>query len=133
MARVSDIIFCLNSTNLPGQGVCANTILTTIMPEYIPGLFTFSVVITILGVDVSTEHPITISFSHEGTPVADVTSQIPSMEDQSNLPQEYKGVNLALNWNNINFQEQGEYSLKVMVDGQEVGNKTIFVKGKNQI
>lgn len=133
MARVSDIIFCLNSTNFPGQGVCANTILTTITPEYIPGLFTFSVVITILGVDMSTEHSIAISFSHKDTPVADVTGQIPSMEDQSNLPQEYKGINLSLNWNNINFQEEGEYSLKVMVDGEEVGSKTIFVKGKNQI
>lgn len=132
MARVSDIIFCLNSTNLPGQGVCANTILTTIMPDYIPGLFTFSVVITILGVDTSAEHSIVITFSYKDTIIANVEGHIPSMDDQSNLPQEYKGINLSLDWNNINFQEDGEYSLKVVLDGEEIGGKDIYVKGKNR-
>ena len=44
MANVFDIIFCLKATNFEEQGVCATTILTALTPEYIPGLFTFSVI-----------------------------------------------------------------------------------------
>ena len=132
MLRVSDIIFCLNATNLPGQGACANTILTAITPEYIPGLYTFSVVITILDLDTSRDHTISICFFREDDVVANIEGPIPSMGDQSNLPQEYKGVNLTIGWNNINFTNEGEYCLKVAIDGTEIGEKTIYVKGKNQ-
>ncbi len=132
MAKVSDIIFCLNATNLPGQGVCANTILSAITPEYIPGLYTFSVVITILGIDTSVDHSIGLSFSTKDDVIANVEGPIPAMEEHSNLPLEYKGVNLTVDWSNINFKTDGEYCLKVAVDGAVIGNKTIYVKGKNQ-
>lgn len=132
MAKVADIIFCLNATNLPGQGACANTILTTITPDYIPGLYTFSVVITILALDTTSNHALEISFACGEEEVARIEGEIPPMEDPSNLPAEYKGVNLSINWNNINFKTEGEYCLKIVVDGDEVGSKTVFVKGKNQ-
>ena len=130
MAKIYDIIFCLNATNFPGQGACANTILSAITPEYIPGLFTFSVVMTIT--DLLAEHSIEIDFASENDQVVHLEGSIPSIPDNSNLPNEHKGINLTLDWNNINFKEAGLYTLTVKVDGEFIGSKSIFVKGKNQ-
>ena len=62
MANVSDVIFCLRATNIEGQGACATTILTALTPEYIPGLFTFSVIITLLDIDSSSGHQLMVDF-----------------------------------------------------------------------
>ena len=51
MAKVSDVIFCLRAVNIDGEGTCAQGILTTLTPEYIPGLFSFAVVITLLDIE----------------------------------------------------------------------------------
>lgn len=132
MPIVNDIIFCLNASNFPGQGVCANTILTTMTPEYIPGLFTFSVVVTILDVDTTKEHELNISFSSPSEVLGELKGALPSIEDHSNLPKEYKGINLTIDWNNMNFKESGAYTISVLLDNVKIGEKSIYVKGKNQ-
>ncbi len=132
MPTVNDIIFCLNASNLPGQGVCANTILTTMTPEYIPGLFTFSVIITILDVDTTKEHELSISFCSPSEVLGELKAPLPVIEDHSNLPNEYKGINLTIDWNNMNFKENGEYRITILLDDAQIGEKSIYVKGKNQ-
>lgn len=137
MTKVSDIIFCLNSTNVPGQGVSAHTILTTITPEYIPGLFSFSLIITLLGLDILREHALKLSFSIDDEQVASLESVIPVMPtdgdaDNSNLPKEYQGINISIDWDNVNFKKSGEYVLCVIIDGETVGEKKIFAKGRQE-
>ena len=131
MARVQDIIFCLNSTNIEGQGASAFTVLSALNPEYVPGLFSFSTIITIIDLDTKKEHLVKLIFGNDGDEAV-VEGNISSFEDLSNLPPEYKGVNLSVDWNNVNFRKEGLYKLAVVVDGVEIDNKTIYVKGKNQ-
>lgn len=93
MASVSDVIFCLKATNVEGQGACATTILTALTPEYIPGLFTFSVIVTLLDLDPSTGHQLIVDFvSPNEENVVHVESPLPIMNQQNNLPQEYQGM-----------------------------------------
>lgn len=133
MARISDIIFCLRATNTDEQGACAMTVLTALSPEYIPGLFTFSVIITVLDIEPEKEHDITIDFiSPTNEKVVHIESQIPHIEDNSNLPQEHKGLNLAMDWNNINLKVSGLYNIQVAFDGILLQEKSIYVKGKNE-
>ena len=132
MANISNIIFCLNTTNLPGQGVSANTILSALTPDYVPGLFTFSVVITVLDLDMSVGHNVIIDFANEKESVAHIEGSFPVMEVDNTLPKEYQGLNLSMDWTNVNFKEGGLYTLKVNIDGADVGEKAIYVKGKNQ-
>lgn len=133
MAKISDIIFCLNAQNLEGVGVSANNILTSINPEYIPGLFSFSVVVTLLDIDASKSHKFSVSFiDPTGESVIELNGEVPIFEDNSNLPLEYKGLNLAMDWNNVNFKCSGMYSIKVEIDSVLAGEKNIFVKGKNE-
>lgn len=131
MVTAHDIIFCLNATNMPGQGACANTILSAINPEYVPGLFSFSTVVTLLGTGSEKEHHLTLTLSHGNEIVGRLEGPVPVLPDSSNLPEEYKGVNLTVNWNNVNFKKEGLYDLSVYCDGAEIGSKEIFVKGKN--
>lgn len=132
MVKVSDIIFCVKATNVDGEGASANIILTSLLPEYIPGLFTFSVIVTILGVDLSQEHNLLVQFfSPEEQETVRVDGPMPIMEDDSDLPLEYRGVNVAMDWTNVNFKTSGIYTIVITLDGEELAKKEIYVKGKN--
>lgn len=133
MANVSDVIFCLRATNVEGQGACATTVLTSLTPEYIPGLFTFSVIITLLDIDPSTEHQLIVDFiSPNEESVVHVESPLPVINEESNLPHQYRGINIAMDWNNVNLKVSGEYTVKITVDGILLREKKIYVKGKNE-
>ena len=115
MANVSDVIFCLRATNIEGQGACATTILTSLTPEYIPGLFTFSVIITLLDIDSSSEHQLIVDFvSPADENAVHVESPLPSINEE------------------INLKVSGEYTIKITVDGNLLKEKSIYVKGKNE-
>lgn len=131
--KVQDVIFCGKAIN-DETGVSATNIFPALNPEYIPGLFTFSIVITILGIDTNTEHRIALRFaSPTNDDVVNIETVMPIIESSdTNLPNEYKGVNLAMDWNNVNFHQSGLYSLEVFVDGNMLEEKHIYVKGKNE-
>lgn len=132
MSRISDIIFCMEAESIEGSGVTAHKILTALNPEYVPGLFSFSIVITIIDLDYSKGHKLQICFFDPSEEkVFEVNGDTPIIEDDSNLPNEYKGLNIAMSWNNVNFKVSGIYKVKIFVDDVELGDKSIFVKGKN--
>lgn len=132
MPTVHDIVFCLNATNNEGQGASALTILSVLNPEYVPGLFSFSTVITILGLELDTEYKMKVNLSKDDEVLGTIEGSISLADDGGNLPVEYKGINLSIDWNNINFKEQGECTLTVIVNEVQLREKRIFVKGKNQ-
>lgn len=132
--NVHDIVFCVNTINT-GDGVTANNILPVLNPEYIPGLFSFSVIITILGVDTKIPHKLLLKLlSPAGENIVDFPPlDMPIIDEpDSNLPSEYRGINMAIDWNNVNFKSSGLYKLAVDVDGFDIGSKEIYVKGKNE-
>ena len=133
MAKISDVIFCLRATNIEGEGATAHTILSVIAPEYVPGLFSFSVIINLLDVDLKQAHQFNINFeSPSNEVVLTINGELPTIDTSTNLPQEYQGITIAMDWNNVNFKTSGLYSLKFFVDGEFVNSKEIFVKGKNE-
>ena len=133
MAKISDIIFCLNATNVEGEGASADRILTALRPEYIPGLFSFSVVVTVLDLDPKLEHPFLILFTDPyGTEIVKAEGTFHTREDASNLPAKYKGVNMVMNLGNVNFKVSGEYKMEISIDGNLIQEKLIYVKGQNE-
>ena len=134
MAKVSDIVFCLKATNSKETGIIADRIINVINPEYIPGLFTFSIIVLILDYDVSSKHSFSLRFtSPSNENVVSMDAPIPIMPvEPSNIPDEYKGINFAIDCNNVNFKCSGIYKLTVQIDGKIIGEKEIFVKGKNE-
>lgn len=133
--KVHDIIFCMKAINVEGEGVSANNVLSAINPEYIPGLFSFSVVFTILDIDYEKEQSLCVELvSPYGDRVVEIDGLlIPKVEiPDTTMPKEYVGINLAMDWVNVDFKCSGEYILNVFEQKQIIGSKTIFVKGKNE-
>ena len=133
MAKASDIILCLQAQNIEGAGVSANNILTALNPEYIPGLFSFSIIVIIVDLNRMEGHTCSVDLldpSNES--VIRMNGNIPILEDKSNLPDEYKGLNLSMELNNVNFKRSGLYTFKVSIDEEEIGRKEFYVKGKNE-
>lgn len=133
MAKVQDIICCLRATNDDERGVCATTILTALNPEYIPGLFTFSVIILLVDIDTSFSHQFQVNFiSPSQETLVHIDDNTPIIHKSSNLPLQYQGLNVAMDWNNVDLKVSGEYKIEISIDGEIVGNKHIYVKGKNE-
>ncbi len=135
MAKVDNIIFCLRTTNSEEQGVSANTVLSAITPEYIPGLFSFSVIVCLLDLDYNAEHFFSVEFvDPTGEKVVNIENQVmPRLQlYEGNVPNEYKGINIAMEWNNVNLKVSGLYTIRFLYDGLEIGTKKIYVKGKNE-
>ncbi len=134
MVEVANVIICLRATSQMG-GVSANYILQALNPEYVPGLFSFSVIISLINIEYRSQHFISVSLlDPEKKEVASIgKTELPSKPIKpSNLPEEYIGVNVSMDWNNINFKCSGDYSLVIKYDDQEIMTKKIFVKGKNE-
>lgn len=134
MVKLENVIFCMHAESVSGRGVTAETILATLFPDYIPGLFTFSVILIILGLDPQADHSFKAEFwSPSGECVVNIGGPFSIPNPDLSIPQEYQGVNLAMNWNNTNLRSSGVYKLKVWVDNKLIGEKDIFVKGKNEL
>ena len=133
MAKISDVIFCLRATNVEGEGASAHTILSAITPEYVPGLFSFSVIVNLLDIDLHVQHKFNIDFeSSSKESVLNIEGELPIIDECSNLPKEFHGITMAMDWNNVNFKSSGLYVFKFFVDGELIKEKEIFVKGKNE-
>lgn len=135
MAKVDNIIFCLRTINMGEQGVSANSILCALNPEYVPGLFSFSVIVSLLDLDSSREHYFSIEFidSNSEDVIRIENQPLPIfVGEMSNIPNEYQGINISMDWNNVNLKVSGLYTFKFKYDGNVIGCKQIYVKGKNE-
>lgn len=138
MARLGNFIYCLNAERVPavngkGDTINAMGVLSALTLEFMPGTFSFSIIFSVLDVDASQRNEIQIIFSKEDTVLIDSgVISIPPIESTDNydLPKEYKGLNMSMDFRNVIFKEEGLYQTKVMFNGQEVGINEIYVKGK---
>ena len=133
MAIIKDVIYCLNAKNEKNDGnTNANGILASILPEYIPGSFSFSTIVVILNFE---NKPCTINvkfYDPDDEKLAETgLITLPPQQNQYNIPDEYMGANLSVDWQNIVFKKEGVYQTIVEMDG-EIFKKPIYVKGRNQ-
>ncbi len=132
MAKVANFIYCLDSV-ASGQDTNAMGVLTAITPEYVPGEFSFSILLTVVDIK-DGDHQVSLQFmSPENQELANVEGTVPFQKsNEVDLPSQYEGVNISVNIKNVVFKESGLYKTKVCFDGQDCGSFDIFVKGKNE-
>lgn len=138
MARLGNFIYCLNAERVPavngkGDTINAMGVLSALTLEFMPGTFSFSIIFSVLDADASQRNEIQIIFSKEDTVLIDSgVISIPPIESTDNydLPKEYKGLNMSMDFRNVIFKEEGLYQTKVVFNNQEVGINEIYVKGK---
>lgn len=138
MARLGNFIYCLNAERVPavngkGDTINAMGVLSALTLEFMPGTFSFSIIFSVLDADASQRNEIQIVFSKKDTVLIDSgVISIPPIESTDNydLPKEYKGLNMSMDFRNVIFKEEGLYQTKVVFNNQEVGINEIYVKGK---
>ena len=133
MAEIKNFVYCLNINTVEGRTDIVG-LLNTITPEYIPGLFSFSISFALLNIE-EKEHSLVVKFRDpDGEVIAGIDNAVvPYKKDEnSNLPDEQMGINVAAGLQNVNFKKSGLYSTEVILDGASIGKYYIFSKGKNE-
>ena len=133
MAEIKNFLYCLNINTFEVRTDIIG-LLNAMAPEYIPGLFSFSINFTLSNITEG-EHSLIVKFKDPDKEViAGIDNAIVSYkkDENSNLPDEQMGINVAAGLQNVNFKKSGLYSTEVMLDGTSIGEYYIFAKGKNE-
>lgn len=140
MAKLTNFIYCINAERVPandgsGDSINAMGVMSALTPEFIPGTFSFSIIFSVLDVDVSENNTIQIIFSKDGEDNNLVNSGIITIPPISNmdevgLPNEYKGLNMSMDFRNVIFETEGLYNTSVLFNGKLLETNSIYVKGK---
>lgn len=141
MAQVTYFIYCGNvdRKKIPevGESIILENPFSVLTPEFIPGLFSFSIAFSILGVDATRPDNLLqiIISDEEGNIIADTNTvrinELPP--DESNTPTEYKGINFTMDFRNVPFQHNGLYTTKVIFNTSLIYENSIYVSGKKTV
>ena len=98
-------------------------------------MFSFSVIFSVLDIDVSIINRIRIVFAKAGGDKALLdTGDIPvppfTEKEEVMLPTEYRGATMSMDFRNVIFEENGLYSAKVFVNDESLGDNYIYVQGR---
>lgn len=139
MAKLANFIYCLSAERqqVPqGQGESINAmgVLTVLTPEFVPGTFSFSIIFSILDVDASSDSQIKIVFKEKGgkeiVNTGSITIPPAPAEVGVQIPSEYLGYNLSMDFRNVVFEHEGEYATEVYFNSVLLGTNVIYVKGR---
>ena len=141
MAKVTSFVYCLNASRMitadgKGEMINAEGVLSTITPEYVPGSFSFSIIFSIIDFDIKENNKIRIVFSDaENKEIVnsnDISLPIQIVEDQIDIPEKYKGINLSMDMRNVVLEKDGVYKTTIYFNGESIGSYEIYIKGKNR-
>lgn len=140
MAKLTNFIYCINAERVPandgsGDSINAMGVMSALTPEFVPGTFSFSIIFSVLDVDVSENNTIQIVFSKDGENNSLVNSGIITIPpianvDEVGLPNEYKGLNMSMDFRNVIFETEGLYNTSVFFNEKLLATNPIYVKGK---
>lgn len=133
MAIIKNFVYCLSINTEKGRTDLAG-VLNAMTPEYIPGLFSFSISFALLGIEEG-EHILDLKFKDPDNNVIsgiDGTVVRYERDENSNLPDSQLGINVAAGMQNVDFKKSGMYSTEVILDGISIGEYPVFAKGQNE-
>ena len=133
MVEIKNFLYCLNVNTTDGRTDIVG-LFNVITPEYIPGLFSFSISFSLLNISEG-EHYIIVKFKDPDKKVITEINNakiVYEKDKSSNLPNAQQGINVAAGLQNVDFKKSGLYSTEVILDGTSLGEYYIFAKGKNE-
>ena len=137
MISVINFVYCLNVIRKVNpdrtETVDASGILPVLLPESIPGNFSFSIVFTVLGINPKQLNNVQIQFKKDNVIVADsgIISIAPIDKlEKNSLPDDYVGLNMSMDFRNIVFKKTGIYNTLIFINSKEIASEPIYVQGK---
>lgn len=130
----------MNNVPMPGGSVGLN-ILNIVNPQllltptYIPGNFSFCVVVGVQDVKPADSSTNTIKLKFElltpkGKLLQQSAADLP-MSNTQNIPEQYQGFLMSFDLRNLPIEEEGAYVLKLYVDDVLIGDKEIPIFKKS--
>ena len=122
MPKVSNFVYCLeakreeDSTN---KRLNANGIFSTLILDFMPSNFSFSIVFSVIDVDFDEDNKIRVCFKKKNEKAFIIdTGDIKITLEESLDP--VFGVDVSFDFRNVAFQEEGDYESKIYLNGEEV-------------
>jgi hypothetical protein len=103
-------------------------------PAFVPGMFSFSLVFGVLGVDPKKENTFQISVvdQKEEEIILDTgIMHIPSNPDDKleQLPPEMRGMMVNMDFRNVIFRKEGIYKAQIYINSEKTGEFQVPVRG----
>ncbi|MGN0384449.1 MAG: DUF6941 family protein [Lachnospiraceae bacterium] len=139
MAYLANFLYCLSAERQQapqgrGDSVNAMGVLTVLTPEFVPGLFSFSIIFSILDIDANSENQIKIVFKDstgkELVNTENITMPPVPTDGAIQLPPKYTGYNLSMDFRNVVFENEGECTTDIYFNNTLLGSHPIYVKGR---
>ena len=137
MATISSFMLCESSQKLPnGQGGIVQQLIgpvTTLRPQYIPGNYSFSSSVGVIGLDMQKDNSMRFVLkAPSGDMLNDLgEAPLPVAAPDNVLPKEYGGFVACIDFRNVVIPEPGVYSLEVHINGELIGTKDIPIYGRS--
>ena len=137
MSKITNFVYCL-SVERENENINANNIISVLTPEFVPGSFSFSLIFSVLDLDISKENSVQIIFKTaegESTLVdsGEINIPIPEIKNEIDLPSEQVGLNMSMDLRNVVFEKEGLYVTNVYINKTLLLEKEIYVKGKRHV
>ncbi len=135
MARIGHFVYCVNAERVganQAEAINAMSVMSVLTPEFIPGLFSFSIVFSLMDVDTENNNLIKIIFkdtdNKEIVNTGNVVIQPAPKSDD--IPQEYRGFNLSMDFRNVILEFEGVYTTEIYFNDEFISSQPIYAKGK---
>ena len=129
MAKLHMLTYC-ESTDVNNNKTIINNPLMSLNLKYIPGIFSFSISVGIIDVDLEKTHTFraVVKNSMTGEEVMSTPEfKVDGTDKDSKLPKELRGIILNVGFMNAEFTEEGQYITEVIFDGVNIGGNPIQV------
>lgn len=122
----STIQFCDVARNNQGS-ICLDGIRTFFKPDFIPGMFSFGLVVTISDYDWNIPHKIRLDIQDPDCKEILVIEEVsPILEFEENLPEKFRALIGAWQLFNVKIQLQGTYKVRLYMDGVLDGEQEVY-------
>jgi hypothetical protein len=133
MAKLVSFVVCESINNMPtaNMGVVPNVVAPqiAIRPQYIPGNFSFGMVVGIAGIDLHVTNRMKFTIKDPaGTVLQDSgENELPIAPKDTVLPEKYQGFMMCMDIRNLAIPCEGEYVFSFYLNGECVGTQNIPV------
>ncbi|MZP30579.1 hypothetical protein GTO91_12730 [Heliobacterium undosum] len=137
MPYISSFLYAEDSVQLPGQPLNIVNPQIVLRPMFVPGMFSFTIVFGISEVVVTEAHTLRCIFcGPEGEVVLDTGAfDVPVQPDaikRKDDPIETQALMVNMNFRNVPFKCEGRYNTQVFLDGTNIGNVPVMVRGNER-
>ncbi|NNU94844.1 hypothetical protein ETC01_17315 [Geobacillus sp. NFOSA3] len=139
MPRVSTFMYCESTEINPNTGqMRINVPMHIFTPAFVPGMFSFSVVFGLLGIEINPNNTFRVRFVSPNNEAIIDTNDLPfptpnPNDNVRNLPPEMRGMIFNFDFRNVVFRQNGQYKTEIFVNGDKLGEFPIDVKGVESV